>query len=73
MILELLIGGIVATGIFGGIKKLNDAAGSSVLKKRGVKCPHCGGNELNMKGTFRDYSNGITCKSCGHKFTIYNH
>ena len=72
MIIELLIGGALATGIFCGIKKVNDEAGGSLLKKRGVKCPKCGSDELSMKGTFRDYSNEITCKSCGHKFTIYN-
>lgn len=53
------------------IFKLNDLAGESVLRKRGYKCPKCGGNRISMKGTFRDFSNECKCKDCGHKFTIY--
>lgn len=69
MIAEL----VFAVAALGGIKALNDHAGESLLKKRGYKCPKCGGDSLRMKGTFRDYSNDITCKDCGHKFTIYRH
>lgn len=79
MLLELL--GLAAFAVGGyGFKKLNDYAGDSLARKKGIRCPNCGSKEITQKSgsNFQvNYGGGYKsmidykCKCCGHKFTQY--
>ena len=79
MLLEILGLATIAAGGY-GFKKLNDHAGDSLARKKGIHCPECGSSEVrqtsgssfkvNFGGSWKtmiDYK----CQNCGHKFTRY--
>lgn len=78
--MEGVLGLVVIVLIIYGFIRLNNYAGDSLARKKGIRCPNCGSSEIRQKSgtsfkvnfgsgwkTMIDYK----CKSCRHKYTRY--